>query len=70
MTAEEAAQLIGVYATTIYKWLRLGRLAGVQIRAGLPWKVVVSAETIDRLRDHVAGARRVRRAHGFNKEAS
>lgn len=70
VTAEEAAQLIGVYPTTIYKWLRTGRLPGVQVRAGLPWKVVVTSETIDRLRDYGAGARRVKRAHRFKKEAS
>jgi excisionase family DNA binding protein len=70
VTAEEAAQLIGVYPTTIYKWLRTGRLPGVQVRAGLPWKVVVTPETIGTLRDYAAGARRVRRAQRFNKEAS
>ncbi len=70
VTAEEAAQLIGVYTTTIYKWLRSGRLAGVQVRAGLPWKVIVSPETIQDLRAYAAGARRVRHARRFNKEAS
>jgi DNA invertase Pin-like site-specific DNA recombinase len=66
-SAEEAAAVIGVYPTTIYKWLRTGRLPGAHARTGLQWKVILSPETIERLRAHIARARRVKR---FNKEAS
>ncbi len=66
-SAEEAARLIGVWPTTIYKWLRTGRLKGEQLRTGLAWKVVLSPERMQELQAHVASTRRVKR---FNKEAS
>ena len=66
-SAEEVAQLVGVYPTTIYKWLRTGRLRGTQVKAGLPWQVVLEPETIATLRAYVARARRVKRC---KKEAS
>ena len=61
ISAEEAAGIIGVWPTTIYKWLRIGRLRGVQVRSGLSWKVVVSPAVIAALQVHVAQARRVTR---------
>jgi hypothetical protein len=60
VSAEDAAALIGVWPTTIYKWLRLGRLRGVQVRSGLPWKVVLSPESVATLQTHVARARRIK----------
>jgi hypothetical protein len=60
VSAEEAAALIGVWPTTIYKWLRLGRLRGAQAHSGLPWKVIISPKTIAALQAHVARARRVK----------
>jgi DNA invertase Pin-like site-specific DNA recombinase len=67
VAAEEAARLIGVQPTTIYKWLRMGRLQGAQIRTGLPWKVLVSPAIIEAMRTHAAHTRRSKRC---NKEAS
>jgi excisionase family DNA binding protein len=67
VAAEEAARLIGVQPTTIYKWLRTGRLQGAQIRTGLPWKILVSPAIIEAMRTHVARTRRSKRC---NKEAS
>ena len=67
VSAAEAARLIGVYPTTIYKWLRTGRLRGVHLRTGLPWKMVVSPAIIEGLQAHVARARRSKRC---DKEAS
>jgi hypothetical protein len=66
-SAEEVARLVGVYPTTIYKWLRTGRLRGAQVRAGLPWHVVLEPESVATLRAYVARARRVKRC---KKEAS
>ena len=44
-----------------------GRLRGTQVKAGLPWQVVLEPETIATLRAYVARARRVKRC---KKEAS
>ena len=51
----------------IYKWLRTGRLRGAQVKAGLPWHVVLEPESVATLRAYVARARRVKRC---KKEAS
>lgn len=69
-TAEEVAKVIGVYPTTIYKWLRTRRLQGVQLRTGLPWQVVLRPEEIEPLRAYVARVRRVKHVKHVNKEAS
>lgn len=63
-SVEGAAQAIGVFPGTIYKWLRTGRLEGHQLRKGTPWKIHLGPENIDELRDYVI---RVRRS---KKEAS
>lgn len=53
-----AAQVIGVFSGTIYKWLRTGLLEGHQLRAGSPWKVVLTEEKIKELKDYVQRVRR------------
>ncbi len=63
-SVDGAAQAIGVFSGTIYKWLRTGRLEGHQLRKGTPWKVILTAEDINELQNYV---KRVRRS---KKEAS
>ena len=63
-SVEGAAQAIGVFPGTIYKWLRTGRLEGHQLRKGTPWKVHLTPEDINELQNYV---KRVRRS---KKEAS
>ena len=45
----------------------LARLRGAQVKAGLPWQVVLEPETIATLRAYVARVRRLKRC---KKEAS
>jgi len=59
-----AAAAVGVFAGTIYKWLRCGRIQGQQLARGTPWKIALSQEHIASLRTYV---QRVRRS---KKEAS
>jgi excisionase family DNA binding protein len=61
-SAVEAAALIGAGLTTIYKWLQNGRLRGVQVKAGLPWHVVLDPETVATSRAYLDRARRVKRS--------
>jgi hypothetical protein len=53
-----AAEAVGVYPGTIYKWLRTARIHGEQIRRATPWKVFLTATEISRLRDYAKRARR------------
>lgn len=57
-SVEGAARVIGVFPGTIYKWLRAGRLEGVQLGKGMPWKITLAPDKIGELQDYV---RRVRR---------
>jgi hypothetical protein len=48
-TADEAARELGVTMSTVHRWLRQGILAGEQLTAGAPWRIVLSAEVRQRL---------------------
>lgn len=48
-TADEAARELGVSMGTVHRWLREGVLAGEQLTAGSPWRIVLSAEVRQRL---------------------
>jgi hypothetical protein len=60
-SVQGAAETIGVYPGTIYKWLKTGRVHGRQIQKGMPWKVILSRAEITQLRHYVQRARRSRR---------
>jgi DNA invertase Pin-like site-specific DNA recombinase len=48
-TADEAARELGVTMSTIHRWLRVGVLAGTQVTAGAPWRIVLTDEVRRRL---------------------
>jgi DNA invertase Pin-like site-specific DNA recombinase len=50
-TADEAARELGVTMSTVHRWLREGVLAGEQLTAGAPWRILLTAE----VRQHLAG---------------
>ena len=60
-SAEGAAQVIGVFIGTIYKWIHTGRLEGQQFRKGTPWKVFLTPEKITELQGYVQRVRRSRK---------
>ena len=47
--AEEAALELGVTMSTVHRWLRDGVLAGEQLTAGAPWRIVLTDEVRVRL---------------------
>ncbi len=48
-TADEAAAQLGVATSTIHRWLGEGILAGTQLTAGAPWRIVLTEESRRRL---------------------
>jgi len=60
-SVQGAAAILGVYPGTIYHWLWIGRLQGVQIAKGMPWQIRLSADQITALRAYVAQAKRSKR---------
>ena len=63
-SVEGLANLLDVFPGTIYKWLKKGRLTGHQLGKGTPWKIYLSQEEIDTLRQQI------RRMNHSKKEAS
>ena len=63
-SVEGLANLLDVFPGTVYKWLKKGRLTGHQLGKGTPWKIYLSQEEIDTLRQQI------RRTNHSNKEAS
>jgi excisionase family DNA binding protein len=57
-SVEGAAAALGVFPTTIYKWLRTGRIQGHQLAKGTPWKISLTDEQITSLRAYVQRVRR------------
>ena len=49
----QAAQLLGVDKTTIYRWLRDGFITGEQLTSGAPWRIRVDQALRDRIRPDV-----------------
>lgn len=58
-SVEGAAQKLGVFPGTVYKWLQTGRLEGYQLRKGLPWKIVLPPEEIESFQVYLAHTRRL-----------
>ncbi len=50
--AEQAARELGVTMSTVHRWLRDGVLAGEQLTAGAPWRIVLT----DEIRERLAGS--------------
>jgi len=48
-TADEAAEQLGVAATTVHRWLETGVLAGQQATPGAPWRIYLTEELRQRL---------------------
>jgi DNA invertase Pin-like site-specific DNA recombinase len=57
-SVEGAARAIGVFPGTIHKWLKTGRLKGHQLQKGSPWKIFLTPEGINELKDYVQRVRR------------
>jgi len=49
----QAAQLLGVDKTTIYRWLRDGFITGEQLTPGAPWRIRVNQALRDRIQPDV-----------------
>ena len=49
----QAAQLLGVDKTTIYRWLRDGFVTGEQLTPGAPWRIRISQQLRDRIQPDV-----------------
>ena len=50
VTVPQAAQLLGVDKTTIYRWLRDGFITGQQLTPGAPWKIRITQALRDKIR--------------------
>lgn len=57
-SVEGAATALGVFPTTVYKWLKTGRIQGHQLAKGTPWKISLTDEQITSLRAYVQRVRR------------
>jgi DNA invertase Pin-like site-specific DNA recombinase/transposase len=57
-SVEGAAQAVGVFPGTIYKWLKTGRLEGYQLQKGSPWRVLLTPTGINELKGWVQRVRR------------
>ncbi len=53
VTVPQAAQVLGVDKTTIYRWLRDGFLTGEQLTPGAPWKIRINQDLRDKIRPGV-----------------
>jgi excisionase family DNA binding protein len=49
-TVPQAAQILGVDKTTIYRWLRDGFLTGEQLTPGAPWQIRITQALRDKIR--------------------
>ena len=60
-SVEGAAAKLGVDQSTIFTWLKTGKLAGEHLAKGMPWKVYLTEEDVTRLHEWLRRARRSRR---------
>jgi len=60
-SVEGVAELLGVHSSTVYKWLRQGKMSGQQVGKGLPWKISLTEQQITTWRDYVFQNRRPKR---------
>ena len=52
-TVPQAAQILGVDKTTIYRWLRDGFITGEQLTPGAPWQIRITQALRDKIRPDV-----------------
>src|SRR6266487_4414883 len=57
-SVEGAAAHLGVDLSTIYTWLKTGRLTGEQLAKGMPWKVYLTEDDVTRLQEWLRRTRR------------
>lgn len=60
-SVEGAAARLGVDPSTIFTWLKTGRLTGEQLAKKMPWKVYLTEEDVTRLHEWLRRARRSKR---------
>ena len=60
-SVEGAAARLGVDPSTIFTWLKTGRLTGEQLAKKMPWKVYLAEEDVTRLHEWLRRARRSKR---------
>ena len=60
-SVEGAAARLGVDQSTIFTWLKTGRLTGEYLVKGMPWKVYLTEEDVTRLHEWLRRARRSKR---------
>ncbi|MCA1736995.1 MAG: recombinase family protein [Actinobacteria bacterium] len=53
VTAEQAAAMLRVDKSTVYRWLRTGFIVGEQLTAGAPWRIRVTKEVRHKVRPDV-----------------
>jgi DNA invertase Pin-like site-specific DNA recombinase len=60
-SVEGAAAKLGVDQSTIFNWLKTGKLAGEHLAKGMPWKISLTEEDVIRLQEWLRRARRSKR---------
>jgi DNA invertase Pin-like site-specific DNA recombinase len=48
-----AAEVLGVTAQTVFKWMKKGRLSGRQLAKGMPWQIDLAEERLSPLKSQV-----------------
>jgi DNA invertase Pin-like site-specific DNA recombinase len=59
-SVQGAAQVLGVFPGTVYKWLKTGRLEGYQLRPGVPWKITLIPDKVASLQQYLQQAKHTR----------
>jgi hypothetical protein len=57
-SVEGAAAKLGVDQSTIFNWLKTGKLKGEHLARGMPWKIFLTEEDVTRLHEWLRHARR------------
>jgi hypothetical protein len=60
-SVEGAAAKLGVDQSTIFNWLKTGRLKGEQLSRSMPWKIYLTEDDERRLHEWLRRARRSKR---------
>ena len=61
-SVEGVAAAVGVQMGTVYTWVRTGRIPGIQITKGMPWKLPLTEAQIASLKEYVHRVRRIKRS--------
>ena len=61
-SVEGVAAAVGVRMGTVYTWVRTGRIPGVQITKGMPWKLPLTEAQLASLTEDVHRVRRIKRS--------